>query len=183
MAFTDINSEDRLIQATRPRPRPIVALGTRALVEAKPWQALATASIHPERRLRHPRHRARGQHPRHGARCPNVVSGRPRSAWRRRPVSACAPSARAVAHVVECAGYGQVAPGMKVEVSPASILRGRATSKQNPVVARCRYGRKGSRSAKAHLRPGRRAERFIHPAHPSRRAPSKRLPHKPVRER
>src|ERR1039458_4922628 len=33
----------------------------------------------PERWLRHPRHRARGQHPRHGARCPVVVTGQPRS--------------------------------------------------------------------------------------------------------
>ena len=122
MAFTDINSEDRLIQATRPRPRPIVALGTRALVEAKPWQALATASIHPERRLRHPPHRARGQHPRHGAGFPVVVSGQPRSASRRRAVSAGAPSA------------GQLEDLQRHQ------------------------------SAKAHLRPGRRAARFIRPS-------------------
>jgi hypothetical protein len=48
--------------------------------------------LHPERRLRHPRRRARGQHPRRGARSPVVVSGQPRSAWRPQCIAESAPS-------------------------------------------------------------------------------------------
>ena len=49
-----------------------VALGTPALVVGD------TRRFIPERRLRHPRHRARVQHPRRGARGRVVVGGRPR---------------------------------------------------------------------------------------------------------
>src|ERR1035441_5762717 len=53
----------------------VVALGTSALIEAKSRELFGDPPLHPERRLRHPGHRARGQHPSQGARGPLVVSG------------------------------------------------------------------------------------------------------------
>jgi hypothetical protein len=85
---TDVHLAHDLITvfSGQPRPSSVVALGTPALGEAKSRELIAlfgdTRPFHSQRRLRHPRHRARGQHPRHGARCPVVVSGQPRSASR-----------------------------------------------------------------------------------------------------